>query len=190
MVYVPMGFDFVRGAPYALGTVGPLPGGVTFGVTPQTALPVFTIEDLDAYFTTAFNGPAWAALTPEQKTLASTDAQRWLQGLCWDLSAICCGHDFESAYLQATAELALALYNNPTAMIPAAAAAATRGPIKRQKIDVLEVEFHPPADASAASDGRLSPRSPLLFQRFPWLIDLIGCWADYGGQQLIRMLRN
>ena len=190
MPYIPYAFDFRRGAPYALGVVGPMPFGLTFGITPHPALPVFTVQDLDDYFVHSFNGPEWSNLTPEQKALASAEGQRWLQGLCWDLTADCCGHDFESAYLRAAAELALALHRNPTAMIGGTAATAATGTIKKQKVDVLEVEYYPTTDANTASDGRLSPRSPLLFRRFPWLLDLIGCWADYGGQQEIRVYRN
>ena len=64
--------------------------------------------------------------------------------------------------------------------------------IKRQKIDVLEIEydqFNTNQYTPECSDCTL----PAILQEFPWLADLLGCWLgtnSTGGNRLIRLLRN
>jgi len=146
-----------------------------------------TVADLDAYFATSLNGAAWAALTPEVQAAALAEAQRWLATLCWDPAADCCGRDFQNALLMATAELALALATDPGAIIGGSSDGRWT---KREKLDVLEVEYGLLADTASYAGPSGDGRYPLIIQRFPWLKDILGCWLQLGPQRQIRLLRN
>ena len=180
MAYYPHRYNSA-GNPWYAGGDYPWPGA-PYSTTPPVPL---TVADLDAYFATSLNGAAWAALTPEQKTKALAEAQRWLATLCWDPAADCCGRDFQNALLMATAELALALATAPGAIIGAPSDGRW---IQREKLDVLEVEY----DMLQPNQGIGAPNSkyPLIIQRFPWLKDILGCWLQLGLQRQIRLLRN
>ena len=148
-----------------------------------------TVVAADAYFLTSFNGPAWAALTVDQKALALKEAYRWLDTLCWKQED-CCGRDFEAAFLAASAELALALHTNPTAII-GAPSSGTTGEVKRQKLDALEIEFFQAAPGQVATSNRLGSKAPLILQRFPWLYDMLSCWIHSNwGNRAIPVERN
>ena len=147
-----------------------------------------TVADLDAYFAAGLNAAAWAALTPEQKTKALAEAQRWLATLCWDPAADCCGRDFQNALLMATAELALALATDPGAIIGGGASDGRW--VKRERLDVLEQEYGLLADTASYAGPSGDGRYPLIIQRFPWLKDILDCWLQLGPQRQIRLLRN
>ena len=62
--------------------------------------------------------------------------------------------------------------------------------VKRQKLDVLEIEydeFSNPESSTCDTCG-----SPAIIQAFPWLADLLGCWASIssGSNKQIRLYRN
>lgn len=158
-------FDFFKGGPYYVG-----------GGAPAAPAPA----DVDAYFLTSFNGPAWAALTQEEKDLALAEADRWLGTLCWDRTHDCCGRDYQQAVLAALAELALALHKDQTAVI--GSTLTVTGAVKRQKLGDLEREFFPSANGAAS---RVGPNAPTILQRFPWLMDLIGCWVKVQGSSRV-----
>jgi hypothetical protein len=143
----------------------------------------FTIADLDLYFATSLNGAAWTALAPNVQDQALAEAQRWLATLCWDQDTDCCGRDFQNALLMATAELALALATNPSAVIGNPADGRWT---KREKLDVLEVEYDMLRQDPSAPTGTY----PIVVQRFPWLKDILGCWLELGRQREIRLYRN
>jgi hypothetical protein len=82
------------------------------------------------------------------------------------------------------------LHNSQGALIGTAAATAALGPVKRQKLDALEVEYFDPRSSGAATSGATSPKGPLVLQRFPWLRDLLKCYADLGGNALMRRVRS
>ena len=180
MAYYPHRYNAAGNVWYAGGDY-PWPGA-PYSTTPPVPL---TVADLDAYFATSLNGAAWTALTPEQKTKALAEAQRWLTTLCWDPAADCCSRDYQNALLMATAELALALATDPGAIIGAPSDGRW---IQREKLDVLEVEY----DMLQPSQGIGAPNDkyPLIIQRFPWLKDILGCWLQLGPQRQIRLLRN
>lgn len=141
-----------------------------------------TTADLDTYFATSLNGAAWFALDSQTQTAALAEAQRWLATLCWNKEG-CCGRDFEAALLMATAELALALATNPSAVIgPPADGRWT----KREKLDVLEVEYDLLRQAISAPGSKY----PMIVQRFPWLKDILDCWVTMGMQREIPVYRN
>jgi hypothetical protein len=166
------------GNPYFTGIEVPWPGYPGTAAQPWP----LTTADLDAYFATSLNGAAWFALDSQTKEAALAEAQRWLATLCWN-QADCCGRDYEAAVLMATAELALALAQEPTAVIGGAADGRWT---KREKLDVLEVEYDMLRQDPSAPTGRY----PTIIQRFPWLKDILGCWLQIGPQREIRLYRN
>ena len=182
-----------------------------------TATSYLSVADADDYFASSFNNAAWAVLTQTEKEIALQEATRWLETLCyggdkcapaqplkWPRCNIeCCGvladcSSLPPALVQATAELALALYQNPNAIIGGGAGGgvggATLGPVKRQKIDALEVEYFDPRTTGATSSRPyVSPNDPLVIQVFPWLKSLLSCWAEFGsvtGSGLVYRVRS
>ena len=153
-------------------------------------LPVVTIPDATAYFVTTPRSAEWAALTDQQVWL--NESQRYLGQLCWNTTADCCGKPFDASYTRAVSELALALHSNPAALIGGAAATAALGPVKRQKLDALEVEyFDPRGSGSTATATAPTARGPLVLQHFPWLKEIIGCFLiNTGSSNLLRRVRS
>jgi hypothetical protein len=180
-----------------------------------TATSYLSVADADAYFAASFNNAAWTALTQAEKEIALQEATRWLETLCyggdkcdaaqplkWPRCNIeCCGvtadcGSIPPALVQATAELALALHKNPTAIIGGGSGGvgAATGPVKRQKLDALEVEYFDPRTVTTSSTPtHVSPTDPLVIQTFPWLKDLLKCWAEFTsstGSGLVYRVRS
>ena len=64
--------------------------------------------------------------------------------------------------------------------------------IKRQKIDVLEIEYDQ-FNSNQYNDDCDNCDDPYLIRTYPWLKDLLGCWLDASastGNRLIRLFRN
>ena len=171
--------------------------------------------DADTYFATSFNNAAWTALTGPEKTLALGEATRWLEQLCWkgakcsDTQPLqwprkadktnCCAAVVCTALptqlVAATAELALALHQNKTAIINGVAAATvTTGAIKSQKLGDLQQDFYEPGgSSSSSSSNRFGPSAPLVLQKFPWLSDLLGeCLmsGSFGSSRILARVRS
>ncbi|MCE2839700.1 MAG: hypothetical protein LW834_22605 [Cyanobium sp. 49614_E6] len=155
-------------------------------------LPLITTAMANTYFATTPRQAAWAAVLPADQAIALTEAQTWLGQLCWNTTADCCGASFDASYTRAVSELALALNANPTALIGGAAATSATGPVKRQKLGDLEVEyFDSRGSGSTATATAPTAKGPLVLQRFPWLKDIIGCWlTNTGSSNLIRRVRS
>ena len=71
-------------------------------------------------------------------------------------------------------------------------AAPTGTYIKRQKIDVLEIEYDQ-FNENQYNDDCSDCSLPAILQEFPWLKDLLGCWlgnVSTTGNRLIRLFRN
>jgi hypothetical protein len=151
-------------------------------------LPVVTVAQADAYFLTTPRSAAWAAVADQQIQL--NEANRWLGALCFDQTRSCCNRVFADAYTEAVSELALALSQNPTALI-GAAAAASAGATKRQKLGDMEIEYFEGA-ASNTNGSRYGVNAPLVLQRFPWLGDTVGCWLNVatGSSRIIARVRS
>ena len=61
--------------------------------------------------------------------------------------------------------------------------------VKRQKLDVLEIEYDQFNNAVASSCDTCG--DPAIISAFPWLKDLLRCWVKgIGTQQMIRLYRN
>jgi hypothetical protein len=164
--------------------------------------------DANTYFANTFNAAAWAAIPPADQTIALAEATKWLEALCWKGekcdpaqpmawprkadAAGCCGAmvctTLPAALVQATAELALGLHQNKTAIVGGVVGGGTTGAVKRQKLGDLEQEYFEPS-SGASSGGKVGSTAPLILQRFPWLMDLLSpCLLDVasGGARVLH----
>ena len=132
----------------------------------------------------------------------STDNAALPQALKWPRSgATCDGVEATCSFIPnsvkyATAILAVNLTANPDAItgpIGGGGGGAPAGTyIKRQKIDVLEVEYDQFTE-NQYNDDCSDCSLPAILQEFPWLKDLLGCWlgnVSTTGNRLIRLFRN
>ena len=157
----------------------------------------------------------WAALTDEEKIDGLIVATRWLetlnytgerctstQRLKWPRKdAECDGQVSDCSsipYAIKEAEVILAWqYTQEPKSFPgfggSAGDSAPAGTyIKRQKIDVLEIEYDQ-FNENQYNDNCSDCTLPAILQEFPWLADLLGCWLgtnSSSGNRLIRLLRN
>ena len=157
----------------------------------------------------------WAALTDEEKTDGLIVATRWLetlnytgerctttQRLKWPRKGAECDGQVstcsEIPYAIKEAEVILAYqYTLAPQSFPgfggsAGDSAPTGTYIKRQKIDVLEIEYDQ-FNSNQYNDDCNDCTLPAILQEFPWLADLLGCWLgtnSTGGNRLIRLFRN
>jgi hypothetical protein len=172
-----------------------------------TATAYLSVEDADLYFAGSFNAAAWEALTPADKEIALAEATKWLEaGICWkgekcdpeqpfawprliEGSDCCAAVDCSSlppAMIQATAELALGLQQNQTAIV----GGSSSGAIKKAQLGGLSVEYF---ENETGVTNRYGPSAPLVLQRFPWLGDLLGkCYLDgsFGASRIIGRVRS
>ena len=152
-------------------------------------LPVITVAQADAYFLTTPRSAAWAAVADQQIQL--NEANRWLGALCFDQTRDCCGRVFADAYTEAVSELALALSQNPTALIGGVAVSSVTGALKKNQLGELSQEFYDVKDAATVAT-KYGPNAPLVLQRFPWLGDTVGCWLNVatGSSRIIARVRS
>ena len=158
----------------------------------------------------------WAALTDEEKTNGLVVATRWLetlnytgerctstQRLKWPRDGAECDGQVSDCssipYAIKEAEVILAWqYVLEPKSFPGfngsgsgdGAPAGTY--IKRQKIDVLEIEYDQ-FNSNQYNDDCSDCTLPAILQEFPWLADLLGCWLGNNGgsgNRLIRLFRN
>jgi len=153
-------------------------------------LPTITSAMANTYFATTPRDAQWLAITGPEQPIVLSEAQTWMVQLCWDPAATCCGNTFDASYTRAISELALALHGNPTALIGTGAATSSTGPVKRQKLGDLEVEYFD-SRGSGSTATATAPTGPLVLQKFPWLKDIIGCWlTNTGNKSLMRRVRS
>jgi len=157
-------------------------------------------------------GDTWSALTEDEKNMSLVQATRWLETLdyrgdrctatqrlkwprkdaeCDGVVSDCTG----IPYAIQEAEVALAIkYTTDNSSFPGAGGGSTAPTgtyVKRQKIDVLEIEydeFNNPESNSCDSCG-----DPAIIQAFPWLRDILSCWVTgiaTGDNKMIRLYRN
>jgi hypothetical protein len=172
-----------------------------------------TLADAD---TIAGNMPfyaEWGAATDEDKTIALIVSTNWLetldyigdrcdpiQNLKWPRQNASCDGVLAVCTLipykirQTEVMLAMAYIRNPNSFPDTGgggSVAPTGTYVKRQKLDVLEIEydeFSNPESSSCDTCG-----DPIIIQKFAWLADLLGCWAigiATGDNKMIRLFRN
>jgi len=151
-----------------------------------TATAYLSSTDADAYFATSFNNATWTALSQAEKDTALAEATRYLEGLCWQgekcgdtqplqwprkmdktncCAAVVCTA-LPSQLVQATAELALGLHQNKTAIIGSGGGTQR---IKSASLGSMSVTY-----ADGHTTTKVSATAPLVLQRFPWLVDVLG----------------
>ena len=157
----------------------------------------------------------WAALTDDEKITGLIVATRWLetlkyggircaktQRLKWPRDGAECDDQVSDcssipyAIKEAEVILAYQYVLDPKSFPGFGGSAGDSAPagtyIKRQKIDVLEIEYDQ-FNENQYNDDCSDCSLPAILQEFPWLKDLLGCWlgnVTTTGNRLIRLLRS
>lgn len=177
----------------------------------SAATSYITTASADDWYLGTAREPDWAALTVAEKEAAlmaatfqletltyagdrcspSSDDAGLPQALQWPRSnATCRGITAVCTLLPkeitaATAYLALELHANPTPV--GGAVTQATGPIQSQTLGDLSQSFYEPSSDATKVD----PNAPLILQRYPFLVDMLGCWSNTatGGSGLILRVR-
>lgn len=145
---------------------------------------------VDVYFLTTPREAEWIAVPNQQPWL--NEAYKWLAQLCVDQTKQCCGMSFDEAWIAANGELALALSQNPNAIIGGATTTGAQGAIKEQKLGDLSQSFYDTKDGQATAT-RFGPNDPKVLQAFPWIADLLDCYLTLSrltGTRVIARVRS
>jgi len=127
----------------------------------------------------------------------STDDPSLPQRLKWPRSGITCdGVVATCSFIPdqiKVAEVLLAIQytSSPSSFPGAGADSAPAGTyVKRQKLDVLEIEYAQ-FTGNSVSGSCDDCDDPAIIQSFGWLADLLGCWVGpFGSNREIRLYRN
>ena len=155
-------------------------------------------------------GGDWAKLGLEERNVSLIQATRWMETLdyrgdrckasqrlkwprknakCDGVTSDCSGIPYPIQ--ESEVILAILQTTKPNQFPGQGGGSAPTGTyVKRQKLDVLEIEydeFSNPESSSCDTCG-----SPAIIQAFPWLTDLLGCWASVstGSNKQVRLYRN
>ena len=160
--------------------------------------------DANTYFATSFNDAAWTALSDAQKDLALQVATRNLETLQWygtkcdadqalqwprevaadgSCDATVCT-TIPDKLVEATCELALKLHSNQSVFIDGPDSGTTGTYVSKQKLGELEVEYEEFDGAKSVSTG------PKIIVLFPWLKELLRCYAKVGSQTIMLAVRS
>ena len=193
-------------------TAAPMTATLDATLSGPTSNSYITLAEATAIAQNLPFGPEWNTTSDNDLALALTTATRWLetldyggtrckntQRLKWPrvgatsdgVTSDCVGIPYRIQ--EAEVILAWAWIKSPN-QFPGAGGgntAPTGTYVKRQKLDVLEIEydeFSNPESSSCDSCG-----DPAIIQAFPWLVDLLGCWAagiSTGSSKMVRLFRN
>ena len=160
--------------------------------------------DANTYFATSFNDAAWTALSDAQKDLALQVATRNLETLQWygtkcdadqalqwpregaadgSCDATVCT-TIPDKLVEATCELALKLHSNQSVFIDGPESTTTGTYVSKQRLGELEVEYDEFDGAKSVSTG------PKIIVLFPWLKELLRCYAKVGSTSLLLSVRS
>ena len=175
-----------------------------------------SLEDANTFFAYSPYQTQWDAFDDAQKHTALIQATFWLetldwagdrctpstddaalpQALAWPRSgASCDGIEATCAFIpkevkQAQCLLAMNFAAAPDAIIGAPGGGNTTPPglyVSRNQLGELVQEF---SEYSSANSSCNDCSTPEIVEKFPWLTDLLGCWADLSiGQQARVLLR-
>tara|TARA_E500000305_G_C3962670_1_gene207943 strand:+ start:407 stop:928 length:522 start_codon:yes stop_codon:yes gene_type:complete len=160
--------------------------------------------DADTYFGTSFNDAAWTALSDAQKDLALKVATRNLETLQWfgtkcaDDQALQWPREVAAdgscdatvcttvppKLVEATCELALKLHSNQSVFIDGPESTTTGTYVSKERLGELEVEYDEFDGAKSVSTG------PKIIVLFPWLKELLRCYAKVGSQSIMLAVRS
>lgn len=170
-----------------------------------------TLAEADAIADNQTFAAEWSGKTDDEKTIALITSTRWLETLsyagdrcagtqrlswprkdtsCDGITAVCTA----IPYRIQEAEVILAYqYMKYPDSFPDAGGGSGGTPtgtfVKRQRLDVLEIEYDQFDNAVASSCDTCG--DPAIISAFPWLKDLLKCWVTgLGNQQMIRLYRN
>ncbi len=157
--------------------------------------PYPTVEDVAAYLATVRPGSPWETLTPEQQAAGVAQTVIQFESLCWQGSrcevdqpyawprtgAACCETELTCDALPkgvevAFCELAAALGANPTLLFGAAPSTVPTGLyVSSNRLGELSQQFA--AFPAGGGGTKYGVRAPLLFQKLPWMGELLECWV-------------
>ena len=165
-------------------------------------------------------GDAWLAKSESERTIAIVSACSWLetvdwegtrctpsttdegvpQALSWPRSGASCDGVAASCTMipndvkRAQILLAYQLVVNPDAITgqPGGGGGAAAGTfVSKQQLGDLVQEFSAFPSGESASNDCTSCANPEVISKFPWLTDILGCWADIssgtGGKVILRV---
>ncbi len=184
----------------------------TLGAT--TANSYCTLEVADSYASRQHWAAKWAELTDNQQVIALLQACKWLETLKY-VGKRCCPstddanapqrlswprHDarcdgiilyctfIPPALIEAQVELAYRLALDPDAIIPGGGGGAPPvGPVQKQKLGDLEISYF----EARPENIKISQQAPLVLQVYPWLEDMLGCWAKpMGSSRVLLRVRS
>jgi hypothetical protein len=167
-----------------------------------------TLAEADAYAANQQWEATWLAFTDDQRNAALITATSWLQTLDWSgtkcnpasddvtlrqrldwpRSGVTCEGTTASCTMipwevqTAQVELAFQFAQDPN-LILGSTGGSTPGPVKRQKLDVLEVEYYEGGAGASIGSGN-------LLTQVPWLANWLGCWYGNGTRGQVRLYRN
>ena len=165
-----------------------------------------TLAEANTYFGASANNGEWDSNSDPYKQVALIQATQWLDPITW--SGKCCSDTQRLNWprkevtcfcreavctiiplqvKQATFELALKLAANPNVITGGTEAPdSQQGSVRRNKLGDLEQEFF---EYKEGESSKVSLSGPAVLQRFPFLVDMLGCW--YAGiRREIRLYRN
>lgn len=157
-----------------------------------------SVATADAYYTGSMQEALWQALSQEEQEaalMAATSSLETLtyagtrcspssndplqeQALQWPRSdATCKGIAAACTMLpkeivQATCYLALELHTSPPTV---GSVQQTVGAIASQTLGALSISYH---DVKEGTSTKVDASAPLVLQKYPVLVDMLGCWSD------------
>ena len=172
-----------------------------------------TKEYADAYASNQHWQAAWFAVLGEARQVALISATKWLetvsysgtrctatQALAWPREGSSCDGVASTCDIiplkirQAEVELAYQLINNPDAITgaPGGGGGVAAGTfVSMQKLGDLEQQFSAYPAGEQSSNDCIDCGTPEVINKFPWLRDFLGCYADIstgsGSKVLLRV---
>ena len=179
----------------------------------SSATSYISVSKADDYYAGTLSDQYWSPLTQQEKEAALIAATRALetltyagtrctpssddpaleQALQWPRSGATCKGITAACDLlpkeivEATSTLALNLFTTPPAV--GAPSTGTQGAIKKQQLGDLSQEFY---DVREGASTKVDASAPLILQRYPYLVDLLGCWSNTstGAGRVINRVRS
>ena len=177
-------------------------------------------EETDLFANLQSWGSSWLAKTESERTIAIISACTWLetidwegtrctpssndenlpQALSWPRSGASCDGVAATCTMippdvkRAQMLLAYQLVVNPDAITgtPGGGGGAAAGTyVSKQQLGDLVQEFSAFPSGESASNDCTSCANPEVISKFPWLTDILSCWADIssgtGGKVILRV---
>ena len=179
----------------------------------STATSYISVSKADDYYVGTLSDQYWSPLTQQEKEAALIAATRALetltyagtrctpssddpaleQALQWPRSGVTCKGITAACDLlpqgivDATAYLALQLHTSPPT--PGGGSTGTTGAIKEQQLGELKIGYY---DVKEGQSTKVDASAPLILQRFPELVDILGCWSatSTGAGRVILRVRS